>query len=220
MAIQFQVLSFDEAERDDLRYALRLTPAERFRRGIDLFERNARLTRPTMRLVEDFHLNLIRLFNELNLDYIVVGGHAVNAHGYLRGSDDFDVWLANTTPNLITFRRALKRLGVAEDDVYRLVHTLARPNDQAVFRFRFEGYPVDFLLHLYGVTDYDTAKARCLLVPVADTSIPFLSLEDLITAKRATGRLKDQLDVQKLEQIEEEKHRQRSPESGEEPANP
>lgn len=210
MAIQFQILTHEEAERDDLRHALRLSPADRFQRGIALYERNLLLTNRSTRLIEDFHLNLIRLFNELNLDYIVVGGHAVNVHGYLRGSDDFDVWLNNNTPNLSTLRRVLLRLGISQEDVYRLVNTIAKPNGRAVFRFRIDDYAIDFLLHLHGAANYEQTKQRCLRIAVGDTEIPFISIEDLIASKLASGRPKDLLDIEMLRRIEEEKDQDRN----------
>lgn len=210
MAIEFQILTHEEAERDDLLHAIRLSPEDRFRRGIALYERTRLLTNQSMRLVEDFHLNLIRLFNEVNLDYLIVGGHAVNVHGYLRGSDDFDVWLNNSTANLSMFRRVLLQLGIEREDVHRLVQSIAKPGDRAVFRFRINDYAIDFLLHLHRAADYIITKERCFWVTVGDTEIPFVSLENLIASKLAAGRPKDLLDAEMLRRIEDEKEQDRS----------
>lgn len=210
MAIEFQILTHEEAERNDLLHAIRLSPEDRFRRGIALYERTRLLTNQSMRLVEDFHLNLIRLFKEVNLDYLIVGGHAVNVHGYLRGSDDFDVWLNNSTANLSMFRRVLLQLGIEREDVHQLVQSIAKPGDRAVFRFRINDYSIDFLLHLHGAADYIITKERCFRVTVGDTEIPFVSLENLIASKLAAGRPKDLLDVEILRRIEDEKEQDRS----------
>ena len=210
MAVQFRQLSFDEAERDDLRQSLRLTPAERFRRGITLYERHLRLSNQSMRLVDDFHLRLISLFNEKQLSYLTVGGHAVNVHGYLRASDDFDIWLENSITNLSAFRRVLLQIGIDSEVVYKLVQTIAKPDDRSVVRFLIDDYTVDFLLHLDGLADFQDCQSRCLTISVGDTLIPFISLEDLIATKRASGRLKDQLDIEMLQKIDDEKENRRT----------
>jgi len=202
-----QSLTFEEEVVENLRAALRLSPGERVERALELADRSRFLANLPMRLTRDFHLRLIRLLNETGLEYLIVGGFAVNAHGYLRASDDFDLWLHNATENLTRFRKILLRLGMDETRVYDLVRSIARPGDTAVYRFTIEDHPVDFMLALAGVENFALARQQAFVIQLDDVAFPYLSLEDLIRAKQATGRPKDQVDTEVLLKIQEGKDR-------------
>jgi hypothetical protein len=200
--VAIKIFAPEDEDLENIREALLLDVAQRFLRGVEL-HRELLFFRQNMRLTEDFHLRLISIFNQYKLDYLVVGGHAVNIHGYLRASDDFDIWLHNTTANLARFRLVLKQIGLDKERIYELVHTLARPNDRSVYRFNIEGYNIDFMLALAGIDDFEITLKNAVIVTLAEQQIPFISLEDLIRAKKASNRLKDQLDVEMLLKIQE-----------------
>jgi len=202
MKVAVKIFAPEDEDLENIREALLLDNTQRFIKGIEL-HRELLFFRQNMRLSEDFHLKLISIFNQYKLDYLIVGGHAVNIHGYLRASDDFDVWLHNTTPNLSRFRLILKEIGLEKERIYELVHTLARPNDRSVYRFNIEGYNIDFMLALAGIDDFETTFKNAVYVTIADQKIPFIAIEDLIQAKKASNRLKDQLDVEMLLKIQE-----------------
>lgn len=200
--VAIKIFAPEDEDLENIREALLLDAAQRFLRGVEL-HRELLFFRQNMRLTEDFHLRLISIFNQYKLDYLVVGGYAVNIHGYLRASDDFDIWLHNTTANLARFRLVLKQIGLDKEQIYELVHTLARPNDRSVYRFNIEGYNIDFMLALAGIDDFEITLKNAVIVTLAEQQIPFISLEDLIRAKKASNRLKDQLDVEMLLKIQE-----------------
>ena len=55
--------------------------------------------------MEDEYLNLVRLLNEANVEYVVLGGHAVIAHGYYRTTGEFEVADFTLVPNFLSFSR-------------------------------------------------------------------------------------------------------------------
>lgn len=54
---------------------------------------------------------IVRALNEANVQYLVVGGLAVNAHGYVRGTDDLDLVIALDPENAVRGLRALESVG-------------------------------------------------------------------------------------------------------------
>jgi len=56
---------------------------------------------------------------------------------------------------------------------------------------------------LAGIDDFETTFKNAVYVTIADQKIPFIAIEDLIQAKKASNRLKDQLDVEMLLKIQE-----------------
>ena len=69
-------------------------------------------------------MNLAALFNETisafnaaEVDYLVVGGYAVNFHGYERSTGDLDIWVKSTEINKNKICTALIKLGYPEENV-------------------------------------------------------------------------------------------------------
>ncbi len=54
--------------------------------------------------MEEEYLNLVRLLNDENAEYVVLRGHAVIAHGYYRTTGDIDIFLYATEENAVKVR--------------------------------------------------------------------------------------------------------------------
>ncbi len=67
----------------------------------------------TIPLLPDFQ-DLLKFFTEEKVEYLVVGGMAVNYHGYHRSTGDLDVWVAISPQNDDRLARALQRFGFSE----------------------------------------------------------------------------------------------------------
>lgn len=78
------------AQGNDLDFWLTRTPAERIASLAVLRDRYARLKK--MDIQPDFK-EFISLLNKHGVEYLVVGGFAVAAHGYPRFTGDIDFWL-------------------------------------------------------------------------------------------------------------------------------
>jgi hypothetical protein len=61
--------------------------------------------------MEDEYLNLVRLLNEENVEYVVLGGHAVIAHGYYRTTGNIDIFVNSKEENAEKLVRSLERYG-------------------------------------------------------------------------------------------------------------
>lgn len=142
--------------------------------------------------------DLLSALNEHGVDYLVVGGQAVIAHGVPRLTKDVDILIRTSLENSEAVFRALASFGAPLQD-----YTPAdfRNHPEAIFQFGVEPNRIDVLQSI-GSLDFEQAWQRRTLLPVDDSLIvPFLSPEDLISNKLETGRLQDLADADHLQRI-------------------
>ena len=121
--------------------------------------------------------------------FLVIGGFAVNAHGYERPVGDLDLLVEASEENASHLVAALQELdltGVAED-------RLAQPGK----KLPLPRYGVELLTSLYGIK-FAEAFARKSMLQCGSIDVPVLSLEDLVRSKSRTGRMKDRRDIRRL----------------------
>lgn len=143
----------------------------------------------------------ITLANKFKVKLLMVGGAAVNFHGYQRHSADVDFWIDATEDNFKKLISVFNEMGYEIDDFPDLVK-----NKEQNISIKLS--PVDLNLELitnFSVNkSFDEALAASEVVIVNDNEFlryNVLSLEDLITSKVKANRLKDLLDIQQLREI-------------------
>ncbi|MGH7628151.1 MAG: hypothetical protein ACREOF_01950 [Gemmatimonadales bacterium] len=140
----------------------------------------------------------VEMLSELSAagaEFLVVGAHALAAHGIPRATGDLDVWTRPTRTNAELVYAALARFGAPLDDL--TVEDLAR--EGTVFQIGVPPARIDILTSITAVT-FAEAWPRRLIVEVApDVQVPMLGRVDLLRNKRAVGRPKDLSDVAWLE---------------------
>jgi hypothetical protein len=133
------------------------------------------------------------LLDARSVDYLLVGGYALAAHGHPRYTGDIDFWVRPTPDNIAQLLRVLDDFGFASlglgagDFSADTVVQLGQPPRR-----------IDLLTRIDGV-DFDACFARRERVAVAGVMLNIIGLEDFKTNKRATGRLKDLADLESLE---------------------
>ena len=136
---------------------------------------------------------MLSALSEAGAEFLIVGAHALAAHGIARATGDIDIWVKPTQENaervmraLIVFGAPLKNLTV--DDLTKT---------DTVFQIGVEPCRVDILSGISGVQFAD-AWSRRLVLDIEGMSVPVLSRADFVTNKRASGRPKDLLDLELL----------------------
>jgi len=137
--------------------------------------------------------DLLHSFVEANVEFVVVGGFAVAVHGEPRFTADMDVFVRPSPDNATRTRAALRHFGFG--DVSWAVDEFERP-DCTVMLGR-KPLRIDILTGISGVS-FDEAWTGRMTVDVAGVSVPFIGREQLITNKRASGRIKDLADLEAL----------------------
>ncbi|MBI3180652.1 MAG: hypothetical protein HYZ28_00665 [Myxococcales bacterium] len=147
---------------------------------------------------QDF-VDLLRAFSDHRVEHIVVGAHALAAHGHVRATKDLDVWIRPSPENAGRAYRALAAFGAPLTDLYE--EDLATPG--TTFQIGVAPVRIDILTQVDGVGFEEAWKAR---VPASFGGIPtaVLSREHLLRNKRACGRLQDLADIERLERGEED----------------
>lgn len=142
----------------------------------------------------------IKLVNEHNVQLLMVGGSAVQFHGYNRNSFDVDFWVNPTPENFDNLVSVFKDMGYDIKDFPKAVR-----EQQQNISIRFA--PLDLDLEL--ITNFSVNKsfeeayknAKILESSIPDATSRVLSLDDLIISKIKSGRPKDLLDIQELQKI-------------------
>ena len=138
-------------------------------------------------------VEMLSALDAAGAEYLVVGAHALAAHGVPRATGDLDVWVRATPENAARVLAALRDFGAPLFDLSP--EDLARP--ETVFQIGVVPVRVDILTSISGV-GFEEAWAGRIHVTVDGVTFGVLGREELIRNKRATGRPKDLLDVETL----------------------
>jgi len=150
-----------------------------------------------MSVSSDFK-DLLSLFNAYRVKYLIIGGYAVVKYTEPRYTKDLDLWIRADRKNAAAVFRALREFGaplagMTEDD------------------FAHEGYfyqmgvppvRVDILMSITGLS-FDQAWKHRVKASFDQIPVMFISREDLIASKLASGRPQDLIDVALLSHIEQ-----------------
>ena len=140
------------------------------------------------------YLDMLKCLNKAGVDYIMVGGWAVNLHGYIRATIDLDIWILADLENARKVYAALGEFGaplagVCPDDFAA---------DGTIFQVGVAPCRIDVINKIDGVK-YAEAASRAIEKTIEGVPVRIISLEDLIANKRASGRTKDLADAEILE---------------------
>lgn len=149
---------------------------------------------------QDFR-DLFAEFNARGVDYLVVGAYALAVHGHVRATKDLDVWVRPETENARRVFHALQAYAPTEE---------LTPDDFAqpdlTFQIGIAPIRIDVLSSIDGI-DFETAWENKVGAQYGDQHVFVISRLDLITNKRAAGRLQDLADVEALESVDPEETR-------------
>src|SRR5579863_4071483 len=144
---------------------------------------------------------LLSALNAHHVKYLVVGAYAVSIHAQPRATKDMDILMKPDAGNARAAYAALAQFGARLEGV--------TPADFAesgsFFRLGREPVAVDILSEIPGV-DFDVAwerRVEDVIDQATGTTANFLSRDDLIAAKLASGRRQDLADVEAINKASE-----------------
>jgi len=143
--------------------------------------------------METEYLSFVRLMNEENVDYVILGGHAVIAHGFLRTTGDVDIFVRPSVENAKRLLTVMNRYGYTDDE-FELDDFTRIPSYLSFSRH--DGY-IDVMTFTQGVT-FDECYQNRLVLDIHGTPVSFINLRELIKNKRAVGRPQDLRDIENL----------------------
>lgn len=144
---------------------------------------------------DDFR-DLLTSLVDADARFLVVGAHALAAHGVPRVTGDLDIWTEPTPENARRVWRALTAFGAPLDELDVQETDLTTPD--VVAQFGLPPFRVDVLTSISGVTFEDAWNDR-LQGHLFGVPVHFLGRTTFIRNKRASGRPKDLLDIRALD---------------------
>lgn len=145
-----------------------------------------------MEVQKDFR-ELLELFNEHKVEYLIVGGYALAFHGVPRYTGDIDIFVKPDTENAIRILKALDEFGFGSLDLKE--EDFRSPNKVVQL-----GYPpvrIDIITSISGIS-WDEAYEERDKGRYGDVPVYYIGLNHYILNKRASGRKKDIADLETL----------------------
>lgn len=151
-----------------------------------------------MKILEPVFIEVIETLLHNEVEFILIGGYAVNYYGYGRYTGDIDFWLRPTDSNKEKFINAFVQ--ISKDEKYiNEINKLNFANAQCISI----GEPplrIDFLTKV-NLVSFDEAWDKKVFFSLQNNKIPIIDYDHLITMKFNTGRPKDKLDLDQLQKI-------------------
>jgi len=145
-----------------------------------------------MELYPDFK-ELLELLNAHKVDYLIVGGYALALHGAPRFTGDLDIYLSTHRDNAVKVMTVLKEFGFGAVNLTTDDFT----QDDQIIQLGVPPVRIDFITSIDGV-EWDTAWSNREKGNWDQVPVHYLSRNDFIENKRASGRHKDLADIESL----------------------
>lgn len=152
-----------------------------------------------MDILDEAILKVWEVFEKNKLRYIMIGGFAVNLHGFHRFTGDIDIYLEDTLENRIALRKSFLELELGDFPQIETIEFVAGWTEFSLTK----DVTLDIMTAVLGLENitfqecYDLAS----IAEIEKIKVPFLHLNQLIAAKKASNRPKDQIDLIELEKI-------------------
>ena len=135
----------------------------------------------------------LKLLNDNDVKYLIVGGYAVGYHGYPRATADFDIWIRTTPQNAKKMIRVLRQFGF---NVPQLSTKLFLEEDH-IIRMGVPPIQIEIITKIDGVK-FDECYQRRITDTINGIKVDIINLDDLKKNKKASGRHKDLNDLEYL----------------------
>ena len=135
----------------------------------------------------------LQLLNLKKIEYLVIGGYAVGYHGYPRATGDLDIWIGIGEQTAMKMVEVLKDFGFNPPELQKELFL----KEQKVIRMGVPPMRLEILTSIDGVS-FKTCYDNRIIVDFGDLAVNFISKDDLLINKRASGRPQDLVDFDKL----------------------
>ena len=151
-----------------------------------------------------FIVKVCRVFEKHNVPYAIVGGHAVNLHGAIRGTLDIDFIIKWSLETLHRCEKALNEIGlvsrnpISAEDIYRFKDEYINNKNMIAWNFINPSNPseqIDIII-TQSLRKQETVNKR-----IKGFDVKVLNKKELIKMKKLSGRAQDLIDVEALEKI-------------------
>ncbi len=152
-----------------------------------------------MDIFDEDILLLWKCLHQNDVKYIMIGGFAINLHGYSRATKDINIWIEDSLENRKKLRKALKEQGSGDYEPIERMQFIPGWTD---FQLNM-GFKLDVMVDVKGLDDigFEECFKYAIVAEIENIPVRFLHYNHLITSKKAAGRARDLLDIEELEKI-------------------
>ena len=153
---------------------------------------------------DEFFVSFLSAMQKRHVRYMLIGGIAVNFHGYSRNTQDMDIWLAPTNENRDIFYKVLIDLGYTEEEI----SDYKEEDFTTFFKCSIGEMPntIDCLTIVHPNISFDEAEQVMIRHEIGNNLIlNVVNYDFLRNMKILTHRQKDWLYVSKLDEINKNK---------------
>jgi hypothetical protein len=145
------------------------------------------------------HREILSQMLEFKIRFLLIGGYAVNYHGYSRPTSDLDLWLDPSEENKTKFISMLENYEYDTQGIdYIRSIDFSKPE---VFCIGEPPVRTDFLTKV-SILSFDEAYSEKITGDIEGMQIPVLQINHLILTKISNNRIKDKLDIEELQKIQ------------------
>jgi predicted nucleotidyltransferase len=135
----------------------------------------------------------LKFLKDENVEFVIIGGYAVAFHGYVRATNDMDLFFRTTEKNIVRIRKALKRFGL--QTTAKQAKEFIEPG--SIIRMGLPPVRLEMINNISGLTFDEVWKHR-ISGEYGAVAVNYMSLKDLLKNKKASGRPKDLADFDEL----------------------
>lgn len=144
------------------------------------------------KLPEDFK-EFLSLLASHGVEYLLIGGYAVIYHGFARATGDLDVWIRQSPENASRVVDAVREFGFATPELTPELFL----QENGIVRMGTTPLRIEVLGSISGVT-FDECHAARRIDIMDGVEVSIIDLDHLLANKRASGRHKDLMDIERL----------------------
>ncbi len=161
-----------------------------------------------------FYLHLFKALDVYQIDYLLIGGLAMNLHGVPRMTMDVDLVIALNNKNISKLINCVDELGLYPSVPVKLEDLADKSKCETLFLEKnlialslISHTPttptVDIVIH--HPLNFQQAYANKVERDISGIPVMLASIEDMITLKKVAGRAQDLSDISHLEQFLDER---------------
>jgi len=139
-------------------------------------------------------VEILSALRDAGVEYLIVGAHALAAHGRPRATGDLDVWVRPSPENARRVHAALRAFGAPLDNL--TVDELT--TSDLVFQIGVPPARIDVLTGVTGVR-FEEAWPERVTIKIGSLDVPVIGRAAFLKNKRAVGRPRDLADIAELE---------------------
>ena len=157
-----------------------------------------------MKFLHPAFVEVLKTLIDYHVEFLLIGGYAVNYHGFGRPTGDMDLWLRPDNANKQRCLAAFQALNYSRESI-ESINTLNFEKAQ-VFFIGEVPLRIDFLTKV-NIVDFEDAWKKKNFLSLDELNIPVIDYEHLVLSKISTGRTRDKLDLEELQKVRRHKNR-------------